>query len=254
MVCDESGFLLILANAITGILVMRIHHLQHVPFEGLGSMEPYFLQREHKLSSTHFYKGDPIPSTDDFDWLIVMGGPMGVHDDLAYPWLTGEKTLIRKSLDAGKIVMGICLGAQLIADVLGAKVSKNAHQEIGWYPIERKMDPGESALADTFPKTLDVFHWHGDTFEVPQGAKLLASSQACRNQGFILDNRVVGLQFHLETTPESAAALVKHCARELDGSKYVQSGAEMLSGEERFKRINRVMTSLLKKIEKIPKF
>ncbi len=229
---------------------MRIHHLQHVAFEGLGSMEPHFLQRGHQLSSTHFYKGDAIPSTDDFDWLIVMGGPMGVHDDLEYPWLREEKSLIKESIDAGKIAMGICLGAQLIADVLGAKVSKNAHREIGWFPIERKINPDDSLLAETFPKTLDVFHWHGDTFEIPEGTRLLATSEACRNQGFVYEDRIVGLQFHLETTPESAAALVRHCAGELDGSKYVQSGAEILSVEGRFNKINRVMTSLLKKIEK----
>ena len=215
-------------------------------------METYFLQVGHKLGSTHFYRGDPAPSTDEFDWLIVMGGPMGVCDDLKYPWLAEEKALIRKSIDAGRIVLGICLGAQLIADVLGAKVVKNEFREIGWFPIDRKIDSGDSPLADAFPKTLDAFHWHGDTFEIPQGAKLLASSQACRNQGFIFDDRVVGLQFHLETTPESAAALIQHCRAELDGSQYVQSRAEMLSDKSRFETINRVLASLLMKIENHP--
>jgi GMP synthase-like glutamine amidotransferase len=228
---------------------MRIHHLQHVPFEGLESMEPYFIQRGHQLSSTHFYKGDALPATDEFDWLIVMGGPMGVYDDLKYPWLREEKYLIRKSIDTGRTVLGICLGAQLIADVMGAKVTKNEYREIGWFAIERKIDGSESPLVDAFPERLDVFHWHGDTFEIPRGARLLATSQACRNQGFLYENRVVGLQFHLETTPESAAALVQHCAGELDGSKYVQSGEEMLSDKSRFDSINRVMTALLKKLE-----
>ncbi len=217
-------------------------------------MEPWFLHREYQLSSTHFYRGDTIPSTDDFDWLIVMGGPMGVHDDLEYPWLQEEKSIIKESINAGKIVIGICLGAQLIADVMGAKVSKNVHREIGWFPIVRKITPDESPLADAFPERLDAFHWHGDTFEIPEGARPLATSEACRNQGFVYEDRVVGLQFHLETTPESAAALVHHCAKELDGSKYVQSGDEMLSDERRFIKINRVMSSLLEKIEKCRNF
>ncbi len=212
-------------------------------------MEPWFLQREHQLSSTHFYKGDGVPSRDDFDWLVVMGGPMGVHDDLEYPWLREEKSLIRKSIDGGKIVLGICLGAQLIADVMGARVTKNKYREIGWFPVNREIDGSESPLADAFPEMLDVFHWHGDTFEIPEDARLLATSEACRNQGFVYEDRVVGLQFHLETTPESAAALVQHCAGELDGSKYVQSGTEMLSDASRFDRINRVMAALLNELE-----
>ena len=230
-------------------MILRIHYLQHVPFEGLGSMEPWFLRRGHQISSTHFYKGDVVPSVDDFDWLIVMGGPMGVYDDLEYPWLRQEKSLIRESIDGGKIVLGICLGAQLIADVMGAKVTKNKYREIGWFPVNREIDGSESPLADAFPEVLDVFHWHGDTFEIPEGARLLAISEACRNQGFLHDDRVVGLQFHLETTPESAAALVQNCSGELDGSKYVQSGTEMLSDKSRFDRINRVMAALLNKIE-----
>jgi len=228
---------------------LRIHHLQQVPFEGLGIMDSFFLQRGHRLSSTHFYLGNPLPSIAEFDWLIVMGGPMGVHDEIEFPWLNDEKTFIRKSIESGKIVLGICLGAQLIADALGARVFKNEYREIGWFPIERKIDAKESAMADVFPETLDVFHWHGDTFETPKGAKLLASSEACRNQGFVIDCRVVGLQFHLESTSESAVALIQNCRTELDGSKYVQSEAEILSDESRFLRINGIMKLLLENLE-----
>ncbi|CAB1056877.1 Glutamine amidotransferase, class I [Olavius sp. associated proteobacterium Delta 1] len=229
---------------------MRIHHLQHVPFEGLGTMESFFLQKGHQLSSTHFYLGNPLPSIAEFDWLIVMGGPMGVYDEIEFPWLKEEKSFIRESIESGKIVLGICLGAQLIADALGARVFKNQYREIGWFPIDRQIDVKESAMVDVFPDTLEVFHWHGDTFETPKGAKLLASSEACRNQGFVIDNRVVGLQFHLETTSASAAALIENCHGELDGSKYVQSAAEIQSDKSRFLRINGMMYLLLAKLEK----
>jgi len=228
---------------------MKIHHLQHVPFEGLGTIQPYCQSRGHPLSSTHFYLGHDMPTVAEFDWLIVMGGPMGVHDDMQFPWLKDEKAFIRQAIDSGKIVLGICLGAQLIADVLGAEVFKNEYREIGWFPVERKLDAADSSLAGVLPDRFEVFHWHGDTFEIPQGAKLLASSAACRNQGFVIDSRIVGLQFHLESTFASAEALIQNCGTELDGSRFVQSEPEILSDEPRFLKINRLMDGLLAELE-----
>jgi GMP synthase-like glutamine amidotransferase len=214
-------------------------------------MESFFVQRGHHLSSTHFYLGDPLPAIDEFDWLIVMGGPMGVHDDIQFPWLASEKAFIRDSIDSGKTVLGICLGAQLIADSFGAGVFRNSHREIGWFPIERKIAADESSLADVFPEKCEVFHWHADTFDTPAGARNLASSQACRNQGFIMDDRVVGLQFHLETTLESATALIQNCRNELDNSKFVQSEEEILSDRTRFLRINGIMQAFLQALERL---
>jgi len=228
---------------------MRIHHLQHVPFEGLGTIQHYFLNRGHQLSSTHFYLGHELPAMAEFDWLIVMGGPMGVHDEIEFPWLTAEKAFIRNSIESGKVVLGICLGAQLMADALDAEVFKNEHREIGWFPVERKLDATESKLAGVLPDRFEVFHWHGDTFEMPPGARLLASSEACRNQGFVVDSRIVGLQFHLETTSASAAALIQNCGAELDGSKFVQTETEILCDETRFLKINGLMDGLLEELE-----
>ncbi len=230
-------------------MTLRIHHLQHVAFEGLGSMEPVLREKAHKLTSTHFHSGQRPPAVSDFDWLIVMGGPMGVYDEQPFPWLLQEKALIRQAIDAGKVVLGICLGAQLIAEVLGAKIYKNHDKEIGWFPIERASESMATILGDVLPATLEVFHWHGDTFDIPRGAKLLASSEACRNQGFILDDRVVALQFHLETTPDTAAVLIENCRHELDASRYVQTETEMLSMPSRFTRINDVMRAVLEKLE-----
>lgn len=229
---------------------MRIHHLQHVPFEGLGSIEPYFLQQGHQLSSTHLYLGQVLPYLDSLDWLIVMGGPMGVHDEAVYPWLAEEKAFIRNAIDNGKLVLGICLGAQLIADVLGARVYRNEHREIGWFPITPSVESGSTIFGKVFPDSMDVFHWHGDTFDIPSGGVLLASSAACKNQGFSIDDRIVALQFHLETTPDSARALIDNGRDELDGSHYVQAEADILSESPRFRRINDVMRSLLHKIER----
>jgi GMP synthase-like glutamine amidotransferase len=227
---------------------MKVHWLQHLPFEGLGSMGTYFQQKGFPATSTHFYLNQQLPDIDSFDWLIIMGGAMSANDDAEYPWLTLEKQFIKKAADSGKVVIGVCLGAQLIAAALGAKVYRNKYREIGWFDITPTDDAKKTILSDCFTKTQDAFHWHGDTFDLPKGAIHLASSQACKNQGFIIDNRVVGFQFHLETTFKSAKDLIDNFADELNGDKYVQSESEMLSDISRFDKINKVMCSILDKL------
>jgi GMP synthase-like glutamine amidotransferase len=229
---------------------MNIHYLQHVPFEGLGSIEPELTAKGHHLTNTQLYKNEPFPAVDTIDRLIVMGGPMGVHDENEYPWLKREKQFIKQVIESGKIVLGICLGAQLIAAVLGAKVYKNRYREIGWFNIDRSAAAATTILSSALPEQAEVFHWHGDTFDIPFGAELLVSSDSCKNQGFILDNRVIGLQFHLETTPELARALINNSADELDGSRYVQTEKEMLANPQRFSRINQIMSEVLDALEK----
>lgn len=227
---------------------MKVHWLQHLPFEGLGSMGTYFQQKDCQSTSTHFYLNQQLPSINSFDWLIIMGGFMGANDDAEYSWLAAEKQFIRNAIDSGKVVIGVCLGAQLIAASLGAKVYKNKYKEIGWFDLTPAKESQNTILADCFAKKSEVFHWHGDTFDLPKGAALLASSEACKNQGFIIDDRVVGFQFHLETTPESAKDLIGHCLNELDGSRYVQSETQMLSDVSRFDKINKMMCSVLDKL------
>ena len=224
---------------------MRIHWLQHLPFEGLGSMGTYFRQNGDQSTSTHFYLDQPLPAIDDFDWLVIMGGFMSAYDDAKYSWLTPEKQFIRKAIDSGKVVIGVCLGAQLISACLGAKVYKNKYKEIGWFDITGTKEAQDTILADCLRQKLKVFHWHGDTFELPKGASLLASSAACKNQGFMIDSRVIGFQFHLETTFKTAKDLIEHCGNELDGSQYIQSEKEILSDMSRFDKINKVMCSIL---------
>ena len=229
---------------------MHIHYLQHVPFEDLGSMKAWLQAHGHSLSVTRLYKEEPLPQINSFDWLIVMGGPMSITDIETYPWLTNEKAFIKQAIDEKKIVLGICLGSQLIAYVLGAAISKNTHKEIGWFPIQISENVKATHLGAALPHEFDVFHWHDDTFSLPDKAMPLASSEACRNQGFLIDNRVLGLQFHLETTPESALDLTIHCKDELDHSRYVQSAEDMLSKPERFENINTIMNEILGLLEK----
>ena len=170
---------------------------------------------------------------------------MGVHDEERYPWLAAEKQFISDAIDQGKRVLGICLGAQLLAQLLGAPVTRNRWLEIGWFPIEKRPEAAASAIGRGLPERLTAFHWHGDTFGIPDGAIPLYRSQACENQGFIFEERVVGLQFHLETTPASAAALVRNAADELISAPFVQSAREILGDSHDYAALNQAMASLL---------
>jgi GMP synthase-like glutamine amidotransferase len=200
---------------------MKVHWFQHVPFEGLGAIEPWMLSRGHTLSCTRFYANEVPPATSHgFDWLIVMGGPMNIYEHDAYPWLLAEKNSIREAIAAGRRVLGICLGAQLIADVLGGKVCRNGEREIGWFPV-RAVSAG-AASAFSFPGEALVFHWHGDTFSLPPGSVWLAESDGCAHQAFAMGKRVLGLQFHLEMTAGDVGAIARACADELAPGRYVQ--------------------------------
>jgi GMP synthase (glutamine-hydrolysing) len=224
---------------------MRVHYLQHVPFEDLGMMSPALIAGGHQLTGTQFFKPCTLPSVDDFDCLIVMGGPMGVNDEVACPWLYEEKQLIEQSVRYNKKILGICLGAQLIAQVMGADVYKNKYREIGWFDIEVCEEINDTILAGVFPQQARVFHWHGDTFDIPKGAVHIAKSEACLNQGFVFEDHIIGFQFHLESTQQTIENLVLNCKDEIDGSKYVQSETEILSMKRNFSHSNNIMNGVL---------
>jgi GMP synthase (glutamine-hydrolysing) len=224
---------------------MNIHYLQHVPFEGLGSIEQWAIAQGHQLSVTRLYAGDHLPALDRFDMLIVMGGPMSVHDEFEHVWLKAEKWFIRQVIDAGKPLLGICLGAQLIAEVLGATVSKGREKEIGWFPITLDDDFALTDLGRRLPHQAEVFHWHGETFSIPAGALPIASSAACENQGFIYNDAIIALQFHLETTRISAESIIDNSRDELTDGEYIQAEDEMLSDAARFTEANRQMSFIM---------
>ena len=206
---------------------MRAHYLQHVPFEGLGSIETWLQLMRADVTVTKFFENPTLPDADDLDLLVIMGGPMSVNDEADHPWLAAEKQFIRSAIEKDKAVIGICLGAQLIASAMGAAVYPNNEKEIGWFPVAGEAID-RSGKSFPFPRELLVFHWHGETFDLPHGAVRLAASAACKNQAFQLGRRVIGMQFHLETTPGAARDIVHHCRDELRPSRYVQSEAEIL--------------------------
>ena len=227
---------------------MRVHILQHVAFEGPAAIEKWLVHRNYTFTITKFFLGDSLPAQDDFDVLIVMGGPMGVDDCQQYPWLLEERRFIQESIRRDKYILGICLGAQLIARACAAKVTKNKYREIGWFDITISERNLPDILKGVFSEKTEVFHWHGDIFEIPQGAMHFAASEACANQGFILNGRVIAMQFHIETTKDSAALLVQNCRHELDGSTYVQSEEQIFTDSTRFNRINKMLSRLMENI------
>jgi GMP synthase (glutamine-hydrolysing) len=222
---------------------MRIHWLQHAPFEDLGSIEGWTRAKNAALRCWRLYEADTLPEVNDFDWLIVMGGPMSVNDEAQYAWLRGEMRLIETAIAQGKTVLGICLGAQLIATAAGARVFRNREPEIGWFPIE----PGPGYATDPFGGFLPevAFHWHGETFDLPRGALHLARSPGCERQAFALNERAIGLQFHLETTPGSVEALLANCANELRPAPFIQQATELRGTEQHYRAINAAMAVLL---------
>ncbi|MEX0961045.1 MAG: type 1 glutamine amidotransferase [Burkholderiales bacterium] len=224
---------------------MRAHILQHVPFEGPGSIGDWLKSSRTVVAHTLFFEDDSLPAVAEIDLVVAMGGPMSVNDETAYPWLVAEKRFIREAIEAGKAVVGICLGAQLIASALGARVYPNDEKEIGWFPVYG-VQATESRQGFPFPVATPAFHWHGETFDLPDGAVHLARSAACVNQAFQFGGNVVALQFHLETTPESARALVENCRDELVPARYVQSEREILAADvARYDAINALMEKVL---------
>ena len=222
---------------------MRIHCLQHVPFEDAANIALWAQRRGFSL--THSLMGEaPLPAHRDYDFLAIMGGPMNIYEHDRFPWLAEEKAFIRQAIDAGKIILGVCLGAQLISDVLGGPVTRNPHREIGWFPVRRTEAARRSPLA-AWPDEVLAFHWHGDTFAIAPGARLLASSDACRHQAFLWGDRVVGLQFHIEYSRDSIERMIAHCSDELQPGPFVQSADELLPSDAMLARTTSLLEAFL---------
>jgi len=205
---------------------MRIAILQHEPNEWIGSMASWFEAKGYHLSTTMVYLNETLPSIDDFDWLLIMGGGMSVYEEDTYAWLKLEKQLIRDAVAAEKKVLGICLGGQLIASALGAKVYPGEHQEIGWFPVNKT-----DAVASWCPDNLIPLSWHGDRFDLPEGATGFAKSEITPYQGFCLTDKIWALQFHLEATEQSVTDFYNVTETFPEGD-FVQSYQQMLDDNQ----------------------
>ncbi len=224
---------------------LNIQCIKHAHFENEGFIAEWIKRKDHQLNSTHIWLDEPFPLPDSIDGLIIMGGPMSVNDEEQYHWLKEEKQFIAQVIQKKIPVLGICLGAQLIANVLGAQVLKAPQKEIGWWPIT------------TFPsnywetnKILTTFLWHGETFTLPKNATLLASSEAIAHQGFSYGEKVVGIQFHPEVTPEGIKNLIQNCCSDLTQGKFIQTADEMFSNKSFFEDNKKLLFALLEKLFK----
>lgn len=227
---------------------MNILALQHVEFEIVGMIADWAEARGHRLSVCKLYEDDPLPDHDSYDMLVVMGGPMSVGDEASYPWLAAEKTFIKTAINVEKYVLGVCLGAQLIANVLGARVYPNQVKEIGWLPVAIADAALDELILRGLNHAMTAFHWHGDTFDLPQGATLLMSSKACKHQAFLYQKKVLGLQFHLEMTEEGIKNVIAHCHAEIIPSATIQSEENLISGITAIPACQRVLYTLLDRL------
>jgi len=228
---------------------MRIACLKHVPFEGPGNIARWAAEKGYPLTITNLFENQPVPQIDEFDLLVVMGGPMSVHDETEHPWLKPEKRLIRECIENGKFVLGVCLGSQLIAEVLGSSVYRNRVREIGWFPIRVRKEAAASRFHASLPSEMYALHWHGETYDLPPGCVHLAESVACAVQAFE-HPLALGLQFHLEVTGEGLDGLIRNCGNEIGTGPFEEAPEKLIDGERLYGA--GALTHLYRILDRIP--
>ena len=229
---------------------MRIHCLQHLKNETLGNIGAWITRKGYRLTKTLLYQDPLFPDPEEFDLLLIMGGTMSVYQENEYLWLKPEKDFVREVIETGKPALGSCFGAQMLAEVLGGKVTRNAYKEIGWHRVRYIGEKIPSEIGSLkFPSCMfpefTGFMWHGDTFEVPAGATKLFESEACPNQGFIYNGNVLGLQFHSEADRSWVRNLIRDSGHELIPGKYIQSEKEIYGQETFFESSRNLAFSLM---------
>ena len=209
---------------------MRIHIIQHMPYESTGFLSNWANQPNNFVTFSHPYQTEWYPSPECFDLCIVLGGSMSAKDTKKLPWLGRELDFLEKAVIKRKKMLGICLGAQLISRVLGGSVYQSLYREIGWHPVRLTPAARNLPLFDQFPDSWMAFHWHKDTFAIPPMGYRIVETDGCPNQGFLYEDHVMALQFNMEADRETIAALLQNCRDDLILGTYVQSEKEILDG------------------------
>ncbi len=228
---------------------MRLHYLQHVEFERPFLVKSWAEEKGIELTRTAFFLDEALPSLAEIDALLILGGPMSVHDEEKYPWLKTEMQFVAAAMRSTKPVLGICLGAQMMARTLGSQVIIMPEKEIGWFDIEWSEAAKKNPLFSDLSKIESVLHWHVEEFETPSESTALAKSNFCKNQAFLYQDNKVGLQFHMEISPKKSKNLIEAMPEELaDLSAYVQSPAEIREGPKSYKETRKDFFRFLDKL------
>lgn len=228
---------------------MHIIAFKHFSFDDEFALMTWAKRQGHTLQVLTPSEFAEYPAPAAFDMLAILGGPMSVYQEERYPWLASEKRFVRETIEAGKLVLGICLGAQMLSEVLGGQVSRGAQKEIGWHAVSRTDEQHPSF--DGIPQTFVSFQWHGDTFTLPPGARRLAYSEACGEQAFAYGDLVVGLQFHLETTPACMGTMVNVWKNELVEAPYIQTADEITAQSERSEISHAMLSGILDRMAEV---
>lgn len=226
-------------------MLMRVHYLQDVSYEEPGCILDWSKENAHEISSTRLFENEVLPELDAIDCLVVMGGPMNIYDEINHSWLKEEKRFILEAIEKKKKVLGICLGAQLIAQVLGATIVDSPAKEIGFFPIQKTSEGKACELLANLPDEFPVFHWHGDMFNIPEGGISLFKSEGCPNQGFLYKENVLGLQFHAEVKENDVVGMLHYGAEEIVPSTFIQAAKQIREQAKKLSGLNEQMKLLL---------
>jgi GMP synthase-like glutamine amidotransferase len=228
--------------------MMKMVAFRHFSFDDDYALRSWASLGGHRLDMRDPSAEIDFAWLDDMDLLVICGGPMSVYEEDRYPWLALEKQFVKLAIERGKKVLGICFGAQMIAELLGSPVYRNAHKEIGWHTVNRTGE-GHPWL-NGLPEQVVSFQWHGDTFDLPAETRLLAYSEACKVQAFAYKEHVLGLQFHLETTPSCIESMFANWSSELIDGPYIQTAEQIRRqyalSEHSIKALHRILDELMK--------
>ncbi|MGR3173575.1 MAG: type 1 glutamine amidotransferase [Candidatus Scalindua sp.] len=209
---------------------MKVIIIKHIDIEGPGTIGDFLDCNDIPYREIDIFNGEPLPdSLSEISAVIVLGGPMNVYEEDKYPFLKQEDEFLKEVIEEGLPTLGFCLGAQLIAKAKGAIVRKAPQKEIGWFKISLNRNGSSDPLFQEFPREVDVFQWHGDTFDIPDGAVKLAESELCSNQAYRIGDNIYGLQFHVEVTDEMIYQWIDAYRDEVDSLKGIVDPDQIIS-------------------------
>ncbi len=224
---------------------MRIQYLKHHEAFDIGYIAQWAKENNFPLKGCDLSKKELLPSMDEFDMLVVLGGAMGAYEEGRYLWIKQERNFIGEAIKRGKYILAFGLGAQILAQSLRGDIHKNPYREIGFGEVRFNKEGRDFCLLKDIPEKITALHWHKDLFDIPRDGHLLAKSKACKYQAFRFHKRVMGLQFHLETTPETLTTLIKKCRCDIVKGQNVHNPNELEANAKKCKNMHNILARIL---------